>query len=64
MTDSRPKNVEQYLDQLRNALANADAAMRQDALYDAEEYLRAELAGKPEQPESEVPAQETSPEDR
>ncbi|MEE8119613.1 MAG: sensor domain-containing protein [Gammaproteobacteria bacterium] len=54
MTDSTPKNVEQYLEQLRSALADADAAMRQDALYDAEEYLRAELAGNPGQPESEV----------
>lgn len=38
--------VETYLDKLRAALvgAGADPALIQDALYDAEEYLRAEVA--------------------
>jgi uncharacterized membrane protein len=39
-----PTSINDYLAQLRQALAGADAAMIQDALYDAEEYLRAELA--------------------
>jgi uncharacterized membrane protein len=43
-----PKTIAEYLDQLRAALAGADPALLQDALYDAEEYLRAELAEHPE----------------
>lgn len=43
-----PKTIPEYLDQLRAALAGADPALLQDALYDAEEYLRAELAEHPE----------------
>ena len=43
-----PKTIPEYLDQLRAALADADPALLQDALYDAEEYLRAELAEHPE----------------
>jgi hypothetical protein len=39
-----PRSIEQYLRQLREALAGEDNALVQDALYDAEEYLRAELA--------------------
>ncbi len=39
-----PATIPQYLDQLREALRDADPALVQDALYDAEEYLRAELA--------------------
>lgn len=39
-----PTTIPQYLDQLREALRDADPALVQDALYDAEEYLRAELA--------------------
>ncbi|MBD8525872.1 sensor domain-containing protein [Pseudomarimonas arenosa] len=41
---SLPRSVAEYLVQLRQALAGADPALIQDALYDAEEYLRAELA--------------------
>lgn len=37
-------NVERYLEELRAALAGADPALVQDALYDAEEYLRSEMA--------------------
>jgi uncharacterized membrane protein len=44
MTAAIPSTVEQYLDALRAALKGADPALVQDALYDAEEHLRAELA--------------------
>jgi len=43
-----PKSIAEYLEQLRAALRNADPALSQDALYDAEEYLRSELAEHPE----------------
>lgn len=43
-----PKTIPEYLEQLRAALTGADPALLQDALYDAEEYLRAELAEHPE----------------
>lgn len=43
-----PKTIDEYLEQLQTALRNADRAMAQDALYDAEEYLRSELAEHPE----------------
>lgn len=46
--------VPEYLDQLRAALAGADPAMIQDALYDAEEYLRSELAVQAGKSEAEV----------
>lgn len=39
-----PTSIASYLEQLRTALAGADPALVQDALYDAEEYLRSELA--------------------
>ncbi|GAB3039941.1 sensor domain-containing protein [Oleiagrimonas citrea] len=39
-----PRTIAEYLKQLRAALRGADPAMIQDALYDAEEHLRAELA--------------------
>jgi uncharacterized membrane protein len=42
-----PRSIEQYLTALREALAGEDPALVQDALYDAEEYLRAELAAHP-----------------
>jgi len=38
------KTVEGYLAHLRQALSGADPAVAQDALYDAEEYLRSALA--------------------
>jgi uncharacterized membrane protein len=44
---SLPTTIPDYLAQLRAALAGADPALVQDALYDAEEYLRAELAEHP-----------------
>ena len=47
MTVTTPKTIPDYLEQLRAALAGADPALIQDALYDAEEYLRSELAENP-----------------
>ncbi len=49
-----PTTIPQYLAQLRAALHDADPAMVQDALYDAEEYLRSELAVQPGRSEAEV----------
>ncbi|MBU6416208.1 MAG: sensor domain-containing protein [Xanthomonadaceae bacterium] len=49
-----PQTIEQYLAQLRAALAGADPAMIQDALYDAEEHLRSELAENPGMSEAEL----------
>ena len=49
-----PTTIPNYLDQLRAALAGADPALVQDALYDAEEYLRSELAENPGKSEAEV----------
>jgi len=46
-----PETIEAYLIELRAALAGADPALVQDAVYDAEEYLRsaaAENGGTPE----------------
>ena len=42
-----PRTIAEYLEQLRAALAGADPALIQDALYDAEEHLRAELQEHP-----------------
>ena len=42
-----PRTINEYLEQLRAALRGADPALVQDALYDAEEHLRAELAEQP-----------------
>lgn len=49
-----PTTIPAYLAQLRRALDGADPALVQDALYDAEEYLRAELAEHPERSEAQV----------
>ena len=49
-----PQSIPEYLEQLRLALAGADPALVQDALYDAEEYLRSELAEQPGRSEAEV----------
>ena len=49
-----PRSIPEYLEQLRGALAGADPALVQDALYDAEEYLRAELAEHPEVGEAQM----------
>ena len=42
------RTIPEYLEQLRAALAGADPALVQDALYDAEDYLRSEWAEHPE----------------
>lgn len=42
-----PRSITGYLLALRAALAGADPALIQDALYDAEEHLRAEAAANP-----------------
>lgn len=52
--NSMPRTIPEYLEQLRRALAGADPAMIHDALYDAEEYLRSELAENPGLSEGEV----------
>jgi uncharacterized membrane protein len=44
MSRPAPRSIDEYLLQLRAALEDADPALIQDALYDAEEYLRAEVA--------------------
>lgn len=49
-----PKTIREYLDRLRLELRGADPAMIQDALYDAEEHLRAELAEHPQLDEAAV----------
>src|SRR5690349_20249719 len=49
-----PRTINQYLDQLRAALRGADPALVQDALYDAEEHLRAELAEQPARSEEDM----------
>jgi uncharacterized membrane protein len=54
MNRSAPRSIDQYLRQLREELAGSDAALIQDALYDAEEYLRAEVAAHPHKSEADV----------
>ena len=53
-TRTLPTTIPEYLEQLRAALRGADPAMVQDALYDAEEYLRSELAEQSGKSEAEV----------
>lgn len=54
MNRSAPRSIDEYLRQLREALTGEDPALVQDALYDAEEYLRAELAAHAGKPEGDV----------
>lgn len=54
MSVNAPRTIDEYLKQLRGALAGEDAALIQDALYDAEEYLRAEVASHPQRSEADV----------
>src|SRR6202158_3455418 len=54
MNRSASRSIDQYLKALRLELAGEDAALIQDALYDAEEYLRAEVAAHPDKSESDV----------
>lgn len=54
MNASTPDSIRSYLQAVRQELGNADPAVIQDALYDAEEYLRAEVAEHPQLSEAEV----------
>jgi uncharacterized membrane protein len=54
MSRPAPRSIDEYLTALRAALAGEDPALVQDALYDAEEYLRAEVAANPGIPEVDV----------
>jgi hypothetical protein len=47
MSSSPPRSIDDYLQALRAALAGADPALIQDALYDAQDHLRAEAAANP-----------------
>src|SRR5215470_16429635 len=54
MNRPAPRSIDEYLKQLRAALEGQDPALIQDALYDAEEYLRAEVAAHPDKSEADV----------
>ncbi len=54
MNTTLPTSIPDYLEHLRRSLTGADPAMIQDALYDAEEYLRSEMAENPGKSEGEV----------
>jgi uncharacterized membrane protein len=54
MSAALPTTIPDYLAQLRAALADNDPALVQDALFDAEEYLRGELAEHPHESEAAV----------
>jgi uncharacterized membrane protein len=54
MGNNAPRSIDQYLKALSEALANEEPALRQDALSDAEEYLRAEVAQHPDKSEADV----------
>jgi uncharacterized membrane protein len=54
MNTPLPRTIAEYLDQLRIALRGADPALVQDALYDAEDHLRSEMAENPGKSEGEI----------
>jgi len=54
MSAHAPRSIDEYLKQLRAAFEGQDPALIQDALYDAEEYLRAEVAAHPDKSEADV----------
>jgi uncharacterized membrane protein len=54
MNRPAPRSIDEYLKQLRAALEGEDPALIQDALYDAEEYLRAEVGAHPGKSEADV----------
>ena len=54
MNADLPTTIPAYLERLRRALDGCDPALAQDALYDAEDYLRSELAAHPGKSEAEV----------
>ena len=47
-----PTTIRAYLDALKACLRGQPPALIQDALADAEEYLRAERAQSPDEPEA------------
>ena len=49
-----PTTITRYLDQLRTSLHGSDPALVQDALYDAEDYLRSEMSENPGKSEAEI----------
>jgi len=53
-TDRPPNTVRAYLDALQSALKGSSAGLISDALADAEEHLRGEIASNPERTEAEV----------
>lgn len=59
MAQTAPRTVDEYLRLLRAALDGASPALIQDALADAEDYLREEVALDAYKPESEVVARVT-----
>jgi uncharacterized membrane protein len=54
MTRTAPRTIDAYLRELRECLRDEDPALIQDALYDAEEYLRAEVASHAGKSEADV----------
>ena len=54
MNADLPTTIPAYLERLRRSLDGCDPALAQDALYDAEDYLRSELAANPDKSEAEV----------
>ncbi|RZA22098.1 MAG: hypothetical protein EOP93_01120 [Lysobacteraceae bacterium] len=54
MNANLPTTIPAYLERLRRALDGCDPALAQDALYDAEDYLRSELVANPDKSEAEV----------
>ena len=54
MSRPAPRSIKDYLTALRAALTGQDPAVIQDALYDAQEYLQAEMAANPGVPEADV----------
>ena len=54
MNRPAPRSIDQYLAQLKDSLKGEDPALVQDALYDAEEYLRAEVGQHPGKSEADV----------
>lgn len=53
-TAPRPETVRAYLDALQRALKGASPGLVSDALTDAEEHLRGEIASNPDRSEAEV----------
>jgi hypothetical protein len=63
-TTGEVRTIQEYLDRLRDELAGSDPALIQDALYDAEDYLRNATAGAGAAPDSGGGAAAPEPSDR